>query len=193
MVLGWIFLQSSNAWKVTGFRWGSLICSALLLVYYFAYHLYMYYDLFQYPCAHIRTRSYLNYATKYGCYLSHLRYEESLGSIQAIGDNYLGGSASWSPKIWFRPYNYHILSFYKKFLMMVSLPLFHEHIYAQISVLIILQVMEIVRFCLTMPFTSKLKNLFRLSMEIVLLLIFVLILSSSYLSGDLMKNSTKLE
>lgn len=43
--------------------------------------------------------------------------------------------------MWFRPYNYHILSFYKKFMMMFALPIFHEQPYTQISCLILLQIL----------------------------------------------------
>lgn len=31
----------------------------------------------------------------------------------------------WSIRHWFRPYNYHLLSYYKKFCMMVALPVFY--------------------------------------------------------------------
>ena len=44
------------------------------MMYFFMYELYKYYDMFQYPNAQIGTRSYLYYATKYGCYLSKIRY-----------------------------------------------------------------------------------------------------------------------
>ena len=77
LILGWTYI-SQGSYKIVGLRSFSIVISCALLLYYFIYHLYMYYDLFQYPCAHIRTRSYLNYATKYGCYLSNLRYEESM-------------------------------------------------------------------------------------------------------------------
>lgn len=47
----------------------------------------------------------------------------------------------WSPKHWFRPYNYHILSYYKKFCMIVSLPIFYDLPHFQPFVLLLLQIM----------------------------------------------------
>ncbi len=55
-------------------------------------------------------------------------------------------------KHWFRPYNYHIMSYYKKFLMMIALPIFYSTKYAQVSMLIIIQAMEIARFLAIWPY-----------------------------------------
>ena len=33
----------------------------------------------------------------------------------------------WHPKHFFRPYNYHIVSFYKKYLMIIAVPMFYEY------------------------------------------------------------------
>ena len=146
-ILEWLYFDSSS-WL----RWTSLIVCIVILLYFLGYELYIYYDMFQYPHASINTRSYLYYATKYGCLLSKIRYVE-----YDINED-------WSPKVWIRPYNYHILSYYKKLLMMCSLPIFHEYIHAQIICLIALQVMEIIRFGLTWPFASIKRNIFRLAL-----------------------------
>jgi len=68
----------------------------------------------------------------------------------------------WSPKHLFRTYNYHLLSFYKKFLMIVSLPIFYDYPTTLIGVLIALQIMEMVRFCVTWPYANRKRNFFRL-------------------------------
>lgn len=173
MVLEWLYFQSQQE---EGYKWASFFFCLFMLGYYLAYELYIYYDLFQYPEAHINTRSYLVYATKYGYFLSKIRYKE------------YDISAGWSPRVWFRPYNYHILSFYKKFMMMICLPIFHEQPYTQTICLVLLQLAEILRFYFTWPFASRLRNIFRLFLELTLLTIFVLVLASQYLSFSLMSN-----
>lgn len=126
LVLEWLYFQKQQEGT---YRWVSLAVCVMLLVYFLVYELYIYYDMFQYPEAHVNTRSYLIYATKYGHFLSKIRYEE------------YDINAEWSPRIWFRPYNYHILSFYKKFLMIFCLPIFHELPYAQTCCLLVLQIL----------------------------------------------------
>ena len=69
LILEWVFSSGTS-----GLRWGSFFVSCVLMIYFLVYTLHMYYDLFQYPSAHINTRSYLYYATKYGSFLSHIRF-----------------------------------------------------------------------------------------------------------------------
>lgn len=126
-VLQWLYFEGDTEYSFL--EWTSLLLSLVMLVYFLCYELYIYYDLFQYPEAAIGTRSYLEYCTKYGIFLSKIRFEEYP----------LMNNPIWTPKIWFRTYNYHILSFYKKMLMMVCLPIFHGFPYAQIIAMIILQ------------------------------------------------------
>jgi len=45
----------------------------------------------------------------------------------------------WSVRHWFRPYNYHFLSYYKKFVMIIALPLFYNLQYAQMGILLAVQ------------------------------------------------------
>lgn len=137
----------------------------------------MYYDMLQYPTADLGTRSYLYYCTKYGSFLSKIRYQE------------YNINEEWSPKVWFRPYYYHFLSYYKKILMMCSLPLFHNFPHAQIGCLILLQLFEICRFCITWPYATIKRNVYKLAMEIVLLLIFVVVLVLGALSTEMMMNN----
>jgi hypothetical protein len=89
-------------------------------------------------------------------------------------------------KHWFRPYNYHIMSYYKKFLMMVALPIFYSTKGAQVTILIAIQLMEIVRFLVIWPFHSKIRNYIRLALELCLLLFFACILIQGLKLPDIM-------
>lgn len=82
----------------------------------------------------------------------------------------------WSPRYWFRPYNYHILSYYKKLIMIASLPIFYHITHAQPAVLCLIQAAEIARFCFIWPFATKLRNVVRLVLECVLLGFFICVL-----------------
>ena len=48
--------------------------------------------------------------------------------------------------------------------MMIALPIFYLEKHAQISALIAIQVFEIIRFLLTRPFKSKIRNGIRLGL-----------------------------
>ena len=74
-----------------------------------------------------------------------------------------------------RPHNYHVLSYIKKVLMMITFPLFFRYPYAQIIVLIFLQTIEIIRLGITRPYTSQLRNISKIVLELVLLSILVII------------------
>lgn len=65
-------------------------------------------------------------------------------------------------KLWFRPHNYHIQSYVKKFLMMLTFPLFYDYGYAQVIVLMVIQSFEIARFCFVWPYNTKWRNIYRL-------------------------------
>lgn len=71
LVLEWLYFQKQTE---SGYKWISLVVCIVLLIYFLTYELYIYYDMFQYPEAHINTRSYLMYATKYGHFLNKIRY-----------------------------------------------------------------------------------------------------------------------
>lgn len=71
LVLQWIYFDKQSE---QGYRWASFFFCLFMLVYFLIYELYVYYDMFQYPEAHVNTRSYLFYATKYGHFLSKIRY-----------------------------------------------------------------------------------------------------------------------
>jgi hypothetical protein len=48
--------------------------------------------------------------------------------------------------------------------MMISLPLFYSVVYAQMGVLLFIQIVELGRFWKTWPFQSKSRNYIRLSL-----------------------------
>ena len=73
-------------------------------------------------------------------------------------------------------------------MMIFALPIFHELPYTQATCLITLQVLEIIRFIVTWPFHSKFRNLYRIFLEVILLLIFIIVMVTQHLSALLMKN-----
>lgn len=81
------------------------------------------------------------------------------------------------------------MSYVKKLLMMLTFPIFYYSGQAQIICLVILQVGEVVRFCLTWPFSKKWRNIYRLLLEIVLLLIFCIVFAISEIA-DLIYGNT---
>lgn len=96
----------------------------------------------------------------------------------------------WSPKHWLRPYNYHLLSYYKKFVMVISLPLFYPALFAQMGVLFSIQLLELFRFWKTWPFLSNKRNWFRLSLEFALLVFFLVNLIQIGILQSIMKSDT---
>lgn len=104
------------------------IC-AVFNLYFIIYELYIYYDMLKYPMAEIGNRLYDYYVLRYGFFLKNIRYIE------------YDINQKWSVKHWFRPYNYHFLSYYKKFLMIIALPLFYNVQYAQMAILLTIQLL----------------------------------------------------
>lgn len=94
----------------------------------------------------------------------------------------------WSPKHFFRPYNYHILSYYKKFCMIISLPLFYDSKNWQAGILVILQGLELTRFLLTKPYYATWRNVFRFCLELALLLFFMVVFILGFILDEIIKN-----
>lgn len=69
IALEWFFFDSSNS-----LHWISITLSIIFVVYFMAYHLYMYYDLHQYPKTSVGTSAYSYCVTKYGSFLSSIKY-----------------------------------------------------------------------------------------------------------------------
>ena len=115
--------------------------------------------MINYPVAAIGNKKYDYYAIKYGSLLKNIKFIEYDVIFLLIQPH-----EQWSVKHWFRPYNYEILSFYKTFLMMISLPIFYSFKNAQISVLLIIQFFEILRFIIIWPYKSKVRNIIKLGL-----------------------------
>lgn len=94
----------------------------------------------------------------------------------------------WSIRHWFRPYNYHLLSYYKKFCMMVALPVFYEAKHWQISVLILIQALEIARFVATKPYVALWRNVYRFVLELIIFAFFFCILACELLMVEIVKD-----
>lgn len=122
MVLEWMYFDGASL-----LRWVSLGVSIFMAIYLTVYHLYIYYDLLNYPKAGVESELYFHYVNCYSCFLSNLRFEE------------YDTTKEWSPRHWLRPYNYHILGYIKKFCMIICLPLFYNAKHAQAATLILLQ------------------------------------------------------
>lgn len=76
--------------------------------------------------------------------------------------------------------------------MVVSLPLFYDTTHAQISVLICLQLMEMIRFCVTWPFCRLWRNIYRLILECALMMFFITVLIQGFLIQEIMRNDDTL-
>ena len=66
----------------------------------------------------------------------------------------------WNWRHFFRPYNYHTLTFIKKTLMLTAVPLFYDHGLWPVIILTVIQGLDVVRFLLTLPYQSLVRNFF---------------------------------
>jgi hypothetical protein len=69
--------------------------------------------------------------------------------------------------------------------MMISLPLFYNTTYAQMAILLALQLVEALRVWYTWPFVSKKRNWLRFSLEVALALFFLVCLIQVKLLTDI--------
>lgn len=111
-------------------KWASIIICFIVNIYYLVYQIKIYYALMDFPSIPINDRRFDEFIYKYSYYLKNIRFDE---------DKVYSGK--WGIyKLWFRPHNYHILSYIKKFMMMLTFPIFYQFGYAQIIVLLIIQI-----------------------------------------------------
>jgi hypothetical protein len=75
-------------------------------------------------------------------------------------------------------------------LMIVSLPLFYHTIHAQVTVLCLLQLSEIVRFIVIWPFYKRWRNIFRLILECALQMFFICVFIQGFLVQEIMMNNS---
>lgn len=71
---------------------------------------------------------------------------------------------------------------------MISLPIFYETKTAQIAILIIIQLTEIVRFSIVRPYYHKWRLIVRFILEIVLLAFFITVMVQDFLVTRIMRN-----
>ncbi len=74
--------------------------------------------------------------------------------------------------------------------MLIALPIFYYTMHAQIVVLMLIQIMEIIRFIIVWPFKTKLRNFIRLALDIILLLFFGTVLLQGFLMITIMSADT---
>ena len=132
-------------------RWVSLAVCMVVTVYYLFYHVHIYYELMEFPLLDPTSVKFKELIDKYGNMLRNIRCENprlDKGCIPARG--------------FFRPTNYHALSYIKKMLMMATFPLFYSDGEIALIVLSMIQLGEVVRFAATWPFAKTWRNVFRL-------------------------------
>lgn len=142
--------------------------ASFFLCYYLVYELKIFYDLIDYPRVKVGTREYHKFVQNYGIYLAYYRFEEYNVIIFLLKDKKV-----WNWRHFFRPYNYHTLTFIKKTLMLTAVPLFYDHGIWPVIILTVLQFLDVVRFLLTLPYQSNVRNFFYFFLESVLFIFFL--------------------
>lgn len=142
-------------------RWVSMIICVLVTVYYLLYHTYRYYELMEFPLLDPECERYHELIEKNGSILRNMRHEDITL-----------GKGCMPVRSFFKPHSYHIVSYIKKILMMLTFPLFYSNGKIALIILFIIQLGEIIRFCLTWPFAKRWRNICKLILEFILLFIF---------------------
>lgn len=159
IVFEFIYFNPTNPVRIA-----SIVLCLLINIYYLLYHVYRYHDLMRYPKVELDTLDYDYFVVRYGHMLRNIRFLE-----------YRNDERCYGFRNWFRPYNYATVGYVKKFAMMMAFTCFYYESFAQPIALLVIQIGEIVRLCLTWPYASKWRNIYRLVLEIILLAIFALI------------------
>lgn len=73
--------------------------------------------------------------------------------------------------------------------MIISLPIFYDVKYFQAAILILLQIMEISRLLATQPYYARWRNIYRLCLEIFLLLFFSVVMAETFLIAEISLNN----
>lgn len=132
-------------------RYVSVAVCILVTTYYLVYHVHRYHELLKLPLMDPMSPEYGTLIEKYGSILKNIRYQEasSYGTCLPI-------------RAYFQPQCYHIVSYVKKLLMMLVFPFFYDSGQAVLGLLVCIQLLEIVRFCVTWPFAKRWRNWLRL-------------------------------
>lgn len=70
MMLEWLYFDAGSL-----VRWVSLIVCLTFTCYFIGYHLFIYYDMMDYPSAAIGNAKYEYYLTRYSCFLKNIRFD----------------------------------------------------------------------------------------------------------------------
>lgn len=73
--------------------------------------------------------------------------------------------------------------------MIVSLPIFYDLKHFQPMILMLLQIMEIIRFLITKPYYAMWRNIYRLALELIMLAFFTCIFINTYLIEEIVLNN----
>lgn len=155
-------------------RYVSAIVAILVAVYYLIYQVYRYHDIMDFPLIEPQSERYTEIVTKYGTILKNIRFMEF---------DYQKGCMPI--KGFFRPHAYHIVAYVKKLLMMLTFPLFYVSGNTALLLLMVIQVFEIIRFCLTWPYAKRWRNITRLCLDVTLLLVFGTVYAIQIISTEI--------
>lgn len=114
-----------------------------------------------YPMIKVKTLSYYKIVKKYSYFLAYYRFEQYKDKL------------IWNWRHFFRPYNYHTLTFIKKALMLLSITIFYDYPFVSILSLMVLQIIEILRFLLTIPYQHRVRNCVYFIIELSLMIYFI--------------------
>ena len=72
--------------------------------------------------------------------------------------------------------------------MIISLPLFYSSPQWEACILIVLQLLELIRFCITKPYYARWRNLFRFCLEMLALIMFVVVFANTFILEQIILN-----
>ena len=130
-------------------KYASILVSSLAIVYFLAYHTYIFYRLVPYARVELQSRKYRVFVEKFSYFLRDLRFDEYPPLSQ------------WTPRHMLRPYSYVVVGYIRLVLMACCIPLFQSFDYGCIGCLLFIQVLEICRFFLTWPYEPLWRNAYR--------------------------------
>ena len=154
-----------ETYDATSFGMASIAVGIIANLYILFYYVRMFYQLHSYKLYAMNSKRRQECAITYGLYLRNIRFEEKEQSEECRHFKEI-----------FEPYQFHVLSYYKKTLMLLTVCIFYPYPTVQIATLISLQLLEIIRFIIVRPYNSTLRNVARGFLEVALLILFSLVL-----------------
>ena len=110
-------------------KYASLGVSVVAILYFLAYHTYIFYRLIPYARVELQSRKYKLFVEKFSYFLRDLRFDEYPKLLQ------------WTPRHMLRPYSYVVVGYIRLVLMVCCIPLFQGFDYGCISCLVFLQLL----------------------------------------------------